>query len=145
MPMRAFRTAPRSDALRILIVEDEALVALEIEGMLAMAGHEPVGQADDLPSALAAAESEKPDLALVDIQLAQGTSGLDVAAALKERGVPVLFATGNCPTERGRGLALGCLHKPISDRALAAAIETAGAVLRGTPLPAHIPSALHLY
>ena len=42
MPMRAFRTAPRSDALRVLIVEDEALVALEIEGMLAMAGHEAV-------------------------------------------------------------------------------------------------------
>src|SRR5919107_3429438 len=115
MPMRAFRTAPRSDALRIMIVEDEALVALEIGGMLAMAGHEAVGQADDLPSAVAAAEAEKPDLALVDIQLAQGTSGLDVAAALRERGVPVLFATGNCPTERGRGLALGCLHKPISD------------------------------
>ena len=145
MPMRAFRTAPRSDALRILIVEDEAVVALEIEGMLAMAGHEAVGQADDLPSALAAAEAEKPDLALVDIQLAQGTSGLDVAAALKARGVPVLFATGNCPTERGRGLALGCLHKPISDRSLAAAVEAAGAVLRGAPLPTHIPSALHLY
>jgi CheY-like chemotaxis protein len=145
MPMRAFRTTPRSDALRIMIVEDEALVAMEIEGMLAMAGHEAVAQADDLPSAVAAAEAEKPDLALVDIQLAQGTSGLDVAAALKERGVPVLFATGNCPTEKGRGLALGCLHKPISDRALATAIEAAGAVLRGDPLPLRIPSALHLY
>ena len=145
MPMRAFKTAPRSDALRILIVEDEALVALEIEGMLAMAGHEAVAQADDLPSAVAAAEAEKPDLALVDIQLALGTSGLDVAAALRARGIPVLFATGNCPTEKGRGLALGCLHKPISDRTLAAAVEAAGAVLRGAPLPPHIPSALHLY
>lgn len=145
MPMRAFKTEPRRDALRVLIVEDEALVALEIEGMLALAGHEAVGQADDLPSAVAVAEAEHPDLALVDIHLAQGASGLDVAAALKERGVPVLFATGNCPTELGRGLALGCLHKPISDRALAAAVEAAGAVLRGEPVPRHSPSALHFY
>ncbi|MFC5567044.1 response regulator [Rubellimicrobium aerolatum] len=131
--------------MRVMIVEDEALVALEIEGMLGLAGHEAVAQADDLPSAVAGAEAERPDLALVDIQLAQGTSGLDVAAALKARGVPVLFATGNCPTERGKGLALGCLHKPITDGSLAVALEAVEALLHGRPLPAHIPAALHLY
>lgn len=145
MPMRAFKTDLRNDALRVLIVEDEALVALEIEGMLALAGHEAVAQADDLPSALAAAEAAQPDLALVDIQLAQGTNGLEVAAALKARGVPVLFATGNCPNDRGRDLALGCLHKPISDRSLAAAVEAASALLRGDPPPSRIPLALHIY
>lgn len=131
--------------MRVLIVEDEALVAMEIEGMLGLAGHEAVAQADDLPSAVAAAEAERPDLALVDIQLAEGTSGLDVAAALKARGVPVLFATGNCPDERGTGLALGCLHKPITDATLAAAVGTAEALLQGRPLPFRLPSALHLY
>lgn len=131
--------------MRILIVEDEALVAMEIESMLGLAGHEAVAQADDLPSALAAVAEERPDLALVDIQLAQGTSGLEVAAALKAQGVPVLFATGNCPTERGRGLALGCLHKPISDQSLEVAILAADALLHGGPVPDRLPSALHFY
>ena len=132
------------DLLRILIVEDEALVAMEIEGMIEMMGHEPVGHADDLASAIESAESAQPDLALVDIQLSRGSSGLDVAAALKERGVPVMFVTGNCPTERGRGLALGCLHKPITDRSLGATLGAAAAILEGRSAPT-LPSALHLY
>lgn len=131
--------------MRILIVEDEALVAMELEGMLALAGHEAVAQADDLPSALAAAEAEKPDLALVDVQLAHGANGIDVAAALKARGVPVIFATGNCPERRGEELALGCLHKPITDRSLSGTIEVAQALLQGQSAPVHTPSALHLY
>lgn len=145
MSMPALKTETSRDTLRVLIVEDEALVALEIEGMLALAGHEAVARADDLPSAVAAAEAERPDLALVDVQLAQGASGIEVAAALRERGVPVIFATGNCPTERGRGLAMGCLHKPISDRALAAAVGAAKALLDGEPLPPPTTSALHFF
>lgn len=132
------------DSLRVLIVEDEALVAMEIEGMLEHAGHEPVAQADDVPSAVDAAAAERPDLALVDIQLAQGANGLEVAAELGKLGVPVMFATGNCPSERGRGLGLGCLHKPITDRSLAATMAVADAVLRGRPAPAG-PASLHLY
>lgn len=130
--------------MRVLIVEDEALVAMEIEGMLGLAGHEAVAQADDLDSAVEAAESAKPDLALVDIQLAQGSNGLDVAAALKERGIPVVFATGNCPTSKGRDVALGCLHKPITDRSLAGALAAAEALIQGRQ-PPPLPSAMHLY
>jgi DNA-binding response OmpR family regulator len=127
-----------------LIVEDEALVAMEIEGMLGLAGHEAVAQADDMNSALAAVGSNPPDLALVDIHLGRGNSGLDIAAALKERGVPVLFATGNCPMERGRDLALGCLHKPFTDNMLMAAIRAAEAKLQGQPVQP-TSSALHFY
>jgi len=130
--------------MRVLIVEDEALVAMEIEGMLGLAGHQAIAQADDLQSAVEAVESDKPDLALVDIQLAKGANGLDVAAALKARGIPVVFATGNCPTAAGRDLALGCLHKPITDRSLAGAIAAAEALLDGQA-PGCIPSAMHLY
>ena len=113
--------------------------------MLTLTGHEAVAQADDLDSAVAAATTERPDLALVDIQLTQGTSGLDVAKALNRLGIPVLFATGNCPLEKGRSLALGCLHKPISDRTLAAAIKVAEAVLHGRGVQNRLPSAFHLY
>lgn len=130
--------------MRVLIIEDEALVAMEIEGMLALAGHEVIGHADDLASAIAAADAERPDLALVDIQLAQGASGLEVAAALRERGIPVMFATGNCPRDRGQGIALGCLHKPITDSTLSASLRAAEAILHGRPI-AQMPSALHIY
>lgn len=130
--------------MRVLIVEDEALVAMELEDMIGMAGHQAVAQADDLASAISAADAERPDLALVDIQLAQGCSGLDVAAALKARGIPVVFATGNCPTERGRGLGMACLHKPITDGSLAATMRVADAVIGRRPVPATPPS-LHLY
>lgn len=130
--------------MRILIVEDEALVAMEIEAMLQMGGHIATGQADDLPTALEAISLEIPDLAMVDIQLAQGCSGLDVAKAFRERGVPVLFASGNCPSERGRGLAIGCLHKPITNASLDAALAAASALLHGVE-PPPIPSSMHLY
>lgn len=130
--------------MRVLIVEDEALVAMEIESMLSMAGHDPIGLADDLATAIAAADADRPDLALVDMQLARGSNGLEVAAAFKARGIPVMFATGNCPRERGRDLAIGCLHKPFTDHTLAAAIGAASAVLGGRAAPA-LPPSLHLY
>lgn len=130
--------------LRILVVEDEALVAMDIEAMIEIAGHVAVGLADDHDSASELADETGPDLALVDVQLSQGDSGIDVAQSLRERGVPVIFATGNCPAERGMGLALGCLHKPYSYEAMAATLDIALALLAARRAPAP-PSALHLY
>ena len=130
--------------MRILVVEDEALVAMEVAAYLEAAGHEVVGLADDAQSALGLARSASPDLAFVDIQLANGDSGLAVAAELKAMGVPSFFATGTCPRDHGRGLALGCIHKPFDARALATAVSVAGALLTGTLLPP-VPAAFHLY
>lgn len=140
--MRSADDHPQS--VRILIVEDEALVALEIEAILESAGHEVIGCADNPRDAIALAAERKPDIALVDIQLAQGASGIDVAATLTSSGVACLFASGNCPKERGRGIALGCLHKPFSDRTLAAAVRAVSDLMRGTE-PAFVPSSMHLY
>ncbi len=143
--MRSFlQEVPGVQPMRVLIVEDQALVAMEIEGMLGLAGHEAIAQADDFRSAIAAVDAEQPDIALVDIQLAEGDSGLDVAVELKKRGIPVLFATGNCPAERGRELAIGCLHKPITDQTLAAALKAVSAVISGAQPPS-LPSSIHLY
>jgi CheY-like chemotaxis protein len=145
MPNTRNRTAPPAGpALAVLIVEDQALVAMEIEAMVMLAGHQPVAVVDDLASAVAAVATQPPDLALVDIQLAGGASGLDVAAELRKRGIAVVFVTGNCPQERGRGLALGCLHKPITDNQLAATIAVVDALRRGAT-PLRLPSGLHLY
>lgn len=130
--------------MRILIVEDEALLAMEMEGFLEGAGHEVVGVADDFASALACIDDTTPDLALLDIQLLNGSSGLDVAAELKQRGIPSLFVTGNCPTERGRGLAMGCVHKPLDERILVRAVSATDTVLQGGT-PSRLPSGMHLY
>jgi CheY-like chemotaxis protein len=69
-------------------------------------------------------------LVLSDLSLAGGGSGLDVARAAHERGVPVLFVTANPPPE-ARELAIGCLHKPYNERQLKAALKTVDAMLSG--------------
>ena len=129
--------------LRIAIIEDEALVALEMEDHLTSAGHEVVGSADTLEEAIALIEETRPDLALVDVQLAEGSSGLDVVRELTARGIPCVFATGNCPGER-RDDALGCLHKPFSHIQLVGAVGAATSVLNGDK-PSDLPREMHLY
>src|SRR5690606_510542 len=84
-------------ALRIMIVEDEMLLALDLEDMLHNAGYTVVGQASDMAQALALAESIGGafDLAIMDVNLARGTSGVETAAALRRRwNVPCLFVIG---------------------------------------------------
>ena len=97
---------------KILIIEDEALVALEIESMLTAAGYSVVGVADTMVETMALAAQWHPDLALCDIRLGR-ESGVAVATCLKAQGVPSLFVSGNCATAEGAGVGLGCLHKPI--------------------------------
>ena len=140
------RSATR--ACRILVVEDEGLVALEIETFLTGAGHEVVGTAPDRAGAVALARAERPDLALVDMRLSGGDSGLDLAADLSSLGIPVLFVTGNCPAEKGGAVAsaVGCLHKPFDERQLLAAVALAERLARGGPAPAgRLPGGMHIY
>jgi AmiR/NasT family two-component response regulator len=63
-------------ALRVLIVEDEMLLALDLEDMLTDAGHSVVGQASDLPQAIALAEKMEGgiDVAIMDLNLAGGSN-----------------------------------------------------------------------
>ena len=132
------------NGLKVLIVEDEALLAMDLEFMLEEAGYIPIGPADDLKSALGAIEKSRPDLALVDVRLTSGESGINVARALHERGIPLLFATGNCPGEAGRPFALGCLHKPIVERSLRATLRAVVARLGGQ-VPPKLPPSAHFY
>ena len=82
------------------------------------------------------------DLVLVDVRLADG-SGIDVARAAQQRGVPVLFVTGNCPVE-AHEVASGCLAKPYAQRDLIAAIDAIDAQLGGKS-PKRLPSGLRLF
>jgi CheY-like chemotaxis protein len=79
--------------LRVLVVEDEFLVAMDIQLMLARLGCEVVGPCGDLAAALGAAETRALDLALLDINL-RGQPVTPVADVLAARGVPFVFCTG---------------------------------------------------
>ena len=79
---------------RVLIIEDEPLIALDIETLVADIGHDVIGIARTRNEAAEIARSGRPELVLSDIQLADGSSGIDaVNDILAERDVPVIFIT----------------------------------------------------
>ncbi|MEO8813456.1 MAG: response regulator [Caulobacteraceae bacterium] len=82
------------EGLRILVVEDEAMIAMLMEDMLADLGCVVIGPAYSLESAMEMAAAPMAiDAAVLDVNLG-GKSSFDVADALKARGVPAIFSTG---------------------------------------------------
>ena len=80
--------------LRIMIVEDEQLIALDLQDILESAGHTVVGHATTMRSAVKLAGKSKPDVALMDMELKDGSNGMDAAQAISDKfGVPELFLT----------------------------------------------------
>jgi DNA-directed RNA polymerase specialized sigma24 family protein len=79
---------------RVLIIEDETIIALDLENLVVETGHHVVGLATTRDEAIRLAQECKPDLVLTDIQLADDSSGIDAAAAiLREFDIPVIFIT----------------------------------------------------
>lgn len=116
--------------VRLLVVEDEPLIAFDTEHVLTEAGYEIVATVDRVAGAVDVLQSEtEVDLVLVDVNLADG-SGLDVARAAQATSVPVLFVTGHFPAE-AMPLAAGSLAKPYQQRDLIAAIEAIEAKIAG--------------
>jgi two-component SAPR family response regulator len=115
---------------RILIVEDEPLTAFENEHVLREADYEIVATVDDLDEALAILEREEVDLILSDVRLHRQQTGIHLARAAKEKGVPTLFATGSS-YPGAADIAVGCLMKPYTERQLCKAIESVDRHLQG--------------
>jgi DNA-binding response OmpR family regulator len=125
-------------AARILIVEDEMLVAYELEALLEDLGHDAVGIVPDLQAAELYFDEEL-DLALVDLNLRDGLTGPEIGQRLGERGVTVLFITAN-PSLLGGGIAgaIGVITKPTDEPTVKAAVDYALGVRQGrsaTPPP----------
>lgn len=78
---------------RVLLVEDEAMIAMLVEDMLEDLGHDLATVATRLEEALAAAMTETIDVAILDLNLG-GVLTYPVADVLRERGIPFIFATG---------------------------------------------------
>lgn len=120
---------------KILIVEDEFLVALQLEDMLSDAGHEVIGIVPDRASLCTVAEP--PQVALVDLNLRDGPSGPQIARELAEKyGTRVVYVTAN-PQQIGEPAptAVGVVQKPFSPSAILAAIRYASADATTTHAP----------
>jgi DNA-binding NarL/FixJ family response regulator len=117
-------------AATILIVEDQMLIAWHLSDLVQGAGYRVLAIARDPAEAMAAAARQRPDLALMDIRLHGGTSGIEAARMLFERwGVRSLFLSANLdPATRAQteGLQpLGFVGKPFLPAEVLSALERA--------------------
>ena len=115
---------------RILIVEDEVIVALDIQDRLADLGYEVTGVADRGSEALTLVESGRPDLVLMDIRIKGDQDGITVAEEIRQRWhIPVIYLTAfsedNTLQRAKLSEPFGYLIKPFEDREIQAAIEMA--------------------
>jgi CheY-like chemotaxis protein len=81
-----------SDA-RVLVVEDDPFIAMDLQDILAAHGAEVLGPVPTVPAALAAIGAERPNAVLLDVNL-RGTKSVPVAAALRAAGIPFVLVTG---------------------------------------------------
>jgi len=90
----AMRAIDEELASRVLIIEDESIIALDLESLVSDMGHEVTGIATTRDDAVRMAKEQEPNLILTDIQLADSSSGIDAATAiLKDFDIPVIFIT----------------------------------------------------
>lgn len=116
--------------LTVMIVEDEMLLAMDLEDILTDAGYRVVGNAVDMHQAVAMCEThgDRIDIAIMDVHLARGTNGVETARVLRQRwNIPSLFVSGNID-EKMQALALewhpvGFVGKPFSQREVLAALS----------------------
>jgi response regulator of citrate/malate metabolism len=133
--------------LRILIVEDDSQLAITLKYLVEdNPRYRVVGMAEDADTAIAAAEEHDPDLVLLDLHLAHGTTGFSVAVRLNDLGVPCLFVSGKAPRFPMPDLAFGCLMKPFTAEDVHRSLAMAEDLLRGREtLRPKLPDNLTLY
>ena len=113
---------------KVLILEDDMLVALSLRDLLRLTGCEVTGVAASVNDALSLAQGTKPDLALIDVHLAGPRDGIEGAELLHQQfGIPVIFLTGDIDkvtARRASGFG-PYLMKPVHGQQLVEAIRGA--------------------
>ncbi|PYB70426.1 MULTISPECIES: response regulator [Rhizobium] len=118
--------------MRIMIVEDEALLALELELEVEAAGHEVVGTAASRTAALDIVEQAEPQFAFVDVHLSDGPSGIEIGRHLAVTGIPFVFVTGNVKRIPDDFVgAIGAIEKPYTMNGLQNALTYLTARISG--------------
>ena len=131
---RARELLRAASAARVLIIEDEPIIAMDLQLLVESAGHHVVGIAASEEEAVAIAERERPGLVLADVNLGQGGNGAAAAARILARhATPVIFVTAY-PERLLTGLSVEpafVIAKPFEPTTLA--VATFQAVTRGPP------------
>lgn len=109
-------------ARRILVVEDDQILALQMQAILRSLGFEVLGPAGSLETGLRLAEAGDVDAAVLDVRLDQGQRVFPVAQTLQRRSIPFSFMTGYSDPELDRFQA-PVLRKPVETGSVAAVIE----------------------
>jgi PAS domain S-box-containing protein len=123
-------TPARSARARILIVEDEALIALDLERRLLRMGYEVVGIGDNRDEAVELYVEHQPEIVLMDISIRGPVDGIETARAITQLGdVPIIFLTAYADDDTVRRAAeispYGYLLKPFDERTLSATLSVA--------------------
>lgn len=122
---------------RVFVVEDEAVIAMDVSERLTALGYTVCGSAADGETAVQAIVDAKPDLVLMDVHLAGAIDGVEVARRLRERhDAPVVFLTAYADPEMidrvSQASAYGYLVKPFEERELHATLQVALARARAS-------------
>jgi DNA-binding response OmpR family regulator len=135
--------------MKILVVEDDVMLADFLEEVLQDIGHNVCAITGRVDDAVRLVREHRPDLALLDMQLQDGEYGTDVADRLAEtddlRGMGILYVSGevNQVHQQAR-FGHACLNKPYSTDLLAASLSIVRDVAKGTPLNKAVPRGLEL-
>lgn len=126
--------------LEVLIVEDQVLIAIHLQDLVEEAGHRASAIAHDAAGALAAAVRHRPALAIMDIRLADGASGIDVARQLyQEHGIRSLFVSANIDDAVRNRVAdlqpLGFIGKPFLAAEVITAVQGAAKTIESKACP----------
>jgi CheY-like chemotaxis protein len=117
----------KTERLRVLVVEDEFIIADEIAAILQSAGYSVLGPVASVEEASAVLARERPGFAVIDANL-RGESSSSLARQLTELGIPFCVCTGYRPDDlRPTFGDVVLIQKPVSARALVAALASAAA------------------
>ena len=119
---------------RLLIIEDDPLIAFDNERTLLHHGYDVIATVDRGEAAVPYMADDKVDALLLDVKLAGHMTGRDIARLARDRNIPVLLVTGNCPDDAA-DIAMACLHKPHSSGLLLAALRALETMISKNKLP----------
>jgi len=113
--------------MRILYLEDEAIIALDTADMLRDIGFDSIDMCHSLAMAETALQGGNPDIALLDVNLSHGRTSLDLGQRLIEAGIPVVFATGYSVSALPVDPRAHVVEKPVIREVLTRALSEASA------------------
>jgi len=128
--------------MKVLVVEDEPLIAMSLSAEIEDMGYEVLGPAHSIESALDLIGSSRPDVALLDIDLDHVGDGIVIAKVLSAQGIPAVFVSGQVDVACSHShLAVGYISKPYAPVDVANSIAVVDAIVHGlTPPPPAVPA-----